>query len=99
MSFRCRQKFKLARSGSVYESEQVTLESGEIVEKVKDITKEVLPDAELFDLKNQLKAGIEPEEVNSKLFSVSKVDGDAIVRKYTKRSNTKRSNNDETSDN
>lgn len=85
MSFRCRQKFKLARSGPVFEMEQITLESGQIVEQVKDTTKEKLPDPELFDLKNQLKAGIEPEEVDSKLFSASKVDGDAIVRKYSKK--------------
>lgn len=86
MSFRCRQKLKLASSGPVFEVEQVTLESGEIVEQVKDTTKEKLPDPELFDLKNQLKAGIEPEEVNSKLFSSSKIDVDQVVRKYTKRS-------------
>lgn len=86
MSFRCRQKFKLARSGPVFEVESTTLESGEIVEKLKDVTKEKLPDPELFDLKNQMKAGIEPEEVNSKIFKPSKIDGDAIVRKYTRKS-------------
>lgn len=86
MSFRCRQKLKLAGCQVVVEPEQVSLESGEIIMRDKDLGKEKLPDPELFELKNQLEAGIDLEEVNSKVFRSSKVDADKVVRKYIKRS-------------
>lgn len=94
MSFRCRQKLKLGKCQVVMEPEQVTLESGEIVTQVKDLGKEKMPDPELFELKNQLNAGIDIEEVNSKVLRSSKVDASTVVRKYIKRSD-----NVETSDN
>lgn len=87
MSFRCRQKLRLASYQAVTEPESITLESGEIIQKVKDLGKEKMPDPELFDLENQLKAGIDIEEVNSKVLSSRRVDADKVVRKYTKRSN------------
>lgn len=86
MSFRCRQKLKLGKCQVVMEPEQVTLESGEIVYKLKDLGQEKMPDPELFELKNQLQAGIDLEEVNSKVLRSSKVDANSVVRKYTKRS-------------
>lgn len=85
MSFRCRQKLKLGSCQVVMEPEQVTLESGEIVTQIKDLGKEKLPDSELFELKNQLKAGVELEEVNSKVLRSSKVSADSIVRKYLRK--------------
>lgn len=85
MSFRCRQKLKLAGYQAVTELESKTLESGEIVEQVKDLGKEKLPDPELFDLKNQLEAGVDMEEVNSKVMSTKRIDADKVVRKYTKK--------------
>lgn len=86
MSFRCRQKIKLAPSGSVYETEQVTLESGQIIDRVTDTTKEVLPKPELFDLKAQLKAGVNLEEVNSRILSSSHVDIGKVLTKAIKQS-------------
>lgn len=85
MSFRCRQKFKNAKCQSVVEPEQVTLESGEIVTQVKDLGKEKLPDPELFDLKAQIEAGIDMEEVNSKVLRSSHVSAESVVRKYVKK--------------
>lgn len=86
MSFRCRQKLILANCQSVMEVEPVTLESGEIISQAKDLCKEKLPDPELFELKNQLQAGIDIEEVNSKVLKPSVVDANTVVRKYSKRS-------------
>lgn len=85
MSFRCRQKFRIAKCQNVVEPEQVTLESGEVVTQNKDLGKEKLPDPELFDLKNQIEAGVDMEEVNSKVLRSSKVSADSIVRKYMKK--------------
>lgn len=87
MSFRCRQKLKLGKCQIVTEPEQVTLESGEIVYKLKDLGKEKLPDPELFELQNQIEAGVDMEEVNSKVLRSSKVNADNIVRKYIKKEN------------
>lgn len=85
MSFRCRQRYSGGHCGSVISQELVTLESGELVKQSKDLTEEQMPDMELFDINNQLKAGIDLEEVNSKVMKSSKVDVDKVVRKYTKR--------------
>lgn len=85
MPFRARQKFRMAGCQVVTVPEQVTLESGEIVTESKDLCEEKMPDIELFDLKNQLEAGVELDEVNSKVLRNSKVDAVSVVRKYTKK--------------
>lgn len=85
MSFRCRQKLRVPPCIPVTVLEQVTLESGEVVNSVKDLGKEKLPDPELFDINNQLKAGIDLEEVSSKVLRSSKIDAEKVVRKYTKK--------------
>lgn len=85
MSFRCRQILKLAQSCPVIQYEDKTLESGEIISQSKDLCKEKLPDPELFDINAQLKAGVDLEEVNSKVFKAKRVDIDTVVRKYTKK--------------
>lgn len=81
MSFRCRQRLKLAPSMSVIISKDTTLESGEVVPTKEDLTKEQLPDPALFDLSNQLKAGVDLEEVSSKVIRRSKVSGKTLAAK------------------
>lgn len=87
MSFRARQKYVGAQFKSVTEYEDKILETGEMVSQAINQSEKVLPDPELFDLKNQIDAGVDMEEVNSKVFKTKKVDADTVVRKYTKRSN------------
>lgn len=81
MSFRCRQRLRLAPSIPVIVSKDTTLESGEVVPTKEDLTKEQLPDPALFDLQNQLKAGVDLEEVNSKVMRRSKVSGKTLAQK------------------
>lgn len=88
MPFRMRQRFHAAAPTVVIEREEVTLPTGEVETQFNDQTDKLMPDPELFDLKNQLKAGITPEEVNSKVMSVKSVSADSIVRKYNKKSTT-----------
>ena len=88
MPFRMRQQFHAAVPSPVIEREEVTLPTGEVETTFTDQADVVLPDPELFDLKNQLNAGIQPEEVNSKVMSAKSIDADTVVRKYTKKSTT-----------
>lgn len=81
MSFRCRQRLRLAPSMPVIVSKDTTLESGEVIPTKEDLTKEQLPDPALFDLSNQLKAGVDLEEVNSKVVRRSKVSGKSLAQK------------------
>lgn len=69
MSFRCRQKLYVPPSFAVLSMEQTTLENGDMVTTSVDQGKKVLPDSALFDLNDQLKAGINLEEVSSKVIS------------------------------
>ena len=59
MPFRLRQKYVPAFGETVYEPEETTLPSGEIQTIMVDLTEKTLPEPELFDLKNQLEAGID----------------------------------------
>lgn len=95
MPFRCRQYIRLSHCTPVIAHEQTTLESGEVVTKPNDLGQEKLPDAELFDLKNQLNAGIDLEEVNSKVLKPSKVDGSKVVRKLNLKVNKPKEVNNE----
>lgn len=85
MSFRARQKYVSAQFKPVTEYEEKYLESGELVSQPINQSEKVLPDPELFDLKNQIDAGVDMEEVNSKVFKAKTVDADTVVRKYTKK--------------
>lgn len=85
MPFRCRQKFVLASNTPVEELELVTTPSGEVEMEVVDQSEKTMPDPELFDLKNQINAGIEQEEVNSAVLRASTVDANKVVRKYIKK--------------
>lgn len=84
MSFRLRQKFHPTSSVPVIDFEQQELPSGEFVTVATDSSEATMPSPELFDLKNQLDAGLTPEEVNSKVLSSKNVSAEQIVRKYTK---------------
>lgn len=94
MPFREKQKLHLATNVPVAELEMVTTPEGEVEMSVVDQSDKVMPDPELFDLKNQLKAGIEPEEVQSAILKASTVSADAVVRKYTKKSTTQEVTNE-----
>lgn len=87
MSFRCRQKLNLSPSFEMFSKEEKTLENGECVSTLVSSVKD-LPDPELFRLKNQLAAGVNLEEVNSKVLSPKSVD---LSRVFT----TKKEVNDE----
>lgn len=88
MPFRMRQVFHAAVPSPVIEREEVTLPTGEVETQFTDQSDKLMPDPELFELKNQLNAGIEPEEVNSKVLSSKTINADTVVRKYTKKSTT-----------
>lgn len=88
MPFRERQRFHAAVPSPVIEREEITTPTGEVETQFNDQSDKIMPDPELFDLKNQLNAGIEPEEVNSKVMSVKSVSAQSVVRKYTKKSST-----------
>lgn len=85
MPFRIRQKYKPGVCIPVMRETQVELESGHIINKNEDMCQVKLPDAELFDLNNVLKAGIEPEEVSSTILGSKQIDADKVIRKYTKK--------------
>lgn len=91
MPFRRIQPLRLAGYASVYEPTEVIQKNGNIEYTLEDKAEVSLPEAELFDINNQLAAGIPLEEVNSKVMSVKSVNADNVVRKYTK----KTSNNGE----
>lgn len=94
MPFRERQVFHAAVPSPVIEREEITTPSGEVETEFNDQSEKLMPDPELFDLKNQLNAGIEPEEVNSKVMSVKSVSAQSVVRKYTKKASTNEVNNE-----
>lgn len=88
MPFRERQKLHIAFPCAVAEPELVELPTGEFIVEMVNQSEKLMPDPELFDLKNQLQAGVNLEEVNSKVMSASSVDANSVVRKYTKKSTT-----------
>lgn len=94
--FRCKQKLKSFGSGKIWNLEEHINEAGEYTCEYIDQGEKKLPDPELFDLKAQLKAGVDLEETNSKVFKSKSVNADTVVRKYTKKEKV---TNVETSDN
>lgn len=85
MPFRVKQKYIQSNCIPVMHEKQVELESGQIVNKNEDLCRVKLPEAELFDLNNVLKAGIEPEEVSSTILGSKQIDANKVIRKYTKK--------------
>lgn len=94
MAFRLRQKLRLAPSFVPQELEQTILESGQVVEKLVSQDKK-LPDPAMFELKNVLKAGVQPEEVQTAIFQPKAVNADNVVRKYTRKTTTPKEVNNE----
>lgn len=77
MSFRLRQKMYMAVPCVPLLREDKTLENGEIIHDLVATDKE-LPDPELFRIENLRNAGVDLQEVNSKVlgsksFDVSKI--------------------------
>ena len=79
-------KVVLAPSTSVYECEEKVNKAGKFVQELVDQCKTRLPSTEMFDLKNMMDAGVDLEEVNSKVLSTRVINADNVVRKYTKKS-------------
>lgn len=67
------------------EIEDITLPTGEYVKELVNQNEKILPDPELFNLKNQINAGIELEEVNSKITRAKSINAEKLIRKYTKK--------------
>lgn len=89
MPFRERQKYKIPGSTNINCIKEIVDEdTGEVHEINENIINNELPKPELFDLKTQLKAGIEQEEVKSQILSNNEVNVDTVIRKYTKRNKT-----------
>lgn len=86
MPFRVKQKYVQSICIPVIHEKQVELESGQIVNKNEDLCQVKLPEAELFDMKNVIDAGIELEEVSSTILGSKQIDADKVIRKYTKKS-------------
>lgn len=86
MPFRKIQKLKLAGYAPVMELNEKIQKNGNIVYELEDKAEVSLPEAELFDLNNIIEAGVDIEEVNSKVMANSTVNADNVIRKYTKKS-------------
>ena len=84
MAFRKVQKFVPTNSHIVYELEEKVNKNGIFIKEYARQDKQ-LPDPDMFDLKNILDAGVELEEVNSKIMNSNTVNADTVVRKYTKK--------------
>lgn len=88
-------KNKLNFQNKIFEIEEKTNKDGEQVTEVTDLGAKKLPSAEMFELDNMLEAGVDLEEVNSKVLSQKTINAETVVRKYTKKStNTNEVNNE-----
>lgn len=85
MPFRTKNHYLYKISSPVMEIEDITLPTGEYIKQLVNQNEKILPDPELFDLKNQINAGIELEEVNSKITRAKSVNAEKLIRKYTKK--------------
>ena len=74
MSFRCKQKFHTYPCSGVGIFESITLETGVIETRLEDACTKEMPDSDLFDLETNLKAGVNLEEVGSKILGGSQAD-------------------------
>ena len=87
MSFRKRQDLSICFPANVFVREDTTLENGSIISSYQDANKD-LPDPELFKLKNLLDAGVNLEEVNSKVLGTKKIDAQSVVEHFESKTNT-----------
>lgn len=89
MPFRTKNHYLYRISSATPEIEQKILPTGEYVKELVDQNEKTLPDPVLFDLKNQINAGLELEEVNSKITRAKSVNAEKLIRKYTKKETPK----------
>lgn len=87
MPFRCRQKYSSAISFIPEEYEEEFNKNGVLIKTTKPVNKK-LPTSDMFDLGKMLEAGVDIEEVNSKVMSTKSVNAENVVRKYTKKPKT-----------
>ena len=91
--FRSRIKYTSYPCSPVFNNETKELESGEIIDVQTDATEEVMPDVDLFDLKNQINAGVIQDEVNSKVMKRG-VSLDGLSKAVSKGIKVKNSNDE-----
>lgn len=80
MSFRCRQKYHSAPCGCVIAFEEKTLETGVVDTVSVNQSEKVLPKPELFDLADNLKAGVNLQETSSKILGTDTVSLDSVLK-------------------
>lgn len=95
MSFRPKQKYRIAMSAIPIISEETTLENGEVVVRAVKANED-MPDPEMFKIENLAKAGVSMDEVNSKVLGCRSVDVSKIF-KQTKQN--KQTNEDKVNEN
>ena len=83
--FRRKQKLCVANSYVIYAPESHFNKDGNMVTDLVAQNK-TLPSADMFDLGDMIDAGIDQEEVSSKIIDVKSVNADNVVRKYVKKS-------------
>ena len=84
MSFRCKQKFVLSPSAPIFALEDITLETGIIEQKSSNLCNKVLPEPELFNLDDNIKAGVNLKEVSSVILSSKSVSVSDVIGKEVK---------------
>lgn len=80
MSFRLKQKYHSSPCGSVVSLEEKTLETGVVETKAVDQCEKVLPKPELFDLADNLKAGVNLEETSSKILETGSINLESMYK-------------------
>lgn len=84
MSFRCRQKYHSAPTGSVVAFEPKTLETGVVEVNAVDMCEKVLPKPELFNLRTNIEAGVNMKETSSKILSGASINIEDMVKESEK---------------
>lgn len=89
MSFRMKQKYHSSPCGSVVSLEEKTLETGVVETKAVDQCEKVLPKPELFDLADNLKAGVNLEETSSKILEAGSINLESMYKVDDSKTKTK----------
>lgn len=84
MAFHRRQRYSNSTFTEVTFVEDKVNEAGKFEHKLVNQCKKKMPDIALFDLGAQLRAGIQQEEVSSKILGPKVISADSVVRKYMK---------------
>lgn len=85
--FRRKQKLNMANSYVIYAAESQFNKDGSMVTELVAQNRP-LPSADMFDLGEMIDAGIDQDEVSSKVIGAKSVNADNVVRKYVKKSST-----------